>query len=189
MFLNLGCGSDTRGEVRIDKNPYSFGVNLIGDAHHLPMREDIVDDVFNRSNLEHLISPFLALKEMTRVSRNRVRVIVPNLHEWRRIMRALIFPDHEVPLNTLHFQGWDSRLFKLLVNQIEGLEIEKIGYGYFRKRMKWPSMLCGSKMIVKMRVNKCISVDAKIDTSVHPGSRILLGSRSANRGKSKQGKN
>ena len=154
MFLNLGCGDDKRGEVRIDFNPERIGLNILGDAHHLPIRKNVVDYVFNKSNLEHLISPFLALSEMKRVSKKRVRVIVPNVHNWRRIARALLFPDHGVPLNTRHLQGWDGRLFKLLVNQIQGLEIERIEWGYFRSRIKWPRMLCGSKMIVSMRVTE-----------------------------------
>jgi len=37
LKLNIGCGSDTWGDIRIDIDPKASAVNLIADAHYLPL--------------------------------------------------------------------------------------------------------------------------------------------------------
>ena len=152
MFLNLGCGADVLGNIRIDVNPHKKGVNLVADAHCIPLRDKIVDIILCKSVLEHLISPFKGLSEMKRVSKNKIFVVVPNVHHWRRIARGLLSPGHEINPETKHLQAWDRQAFKLLVNQIEDLEVVRIGWGYFNGSFCWPSMFFGSQMIVLMKV-------------------------------------
>lgn len=152
MFLNVGCGDDVRGKVRMDINPEKGGVNLIADAHRIPIRDNVFDYVFCKSSLEHLISPFKGLSEMARVSREFVRVIIPNVYNWRRIMRTLLSPLYSVRETTKHLQAWDGKAFKHLIHQIKGLVLVNIEWEYFRSFIKQPSMLFGLKMIVTMRV-------------------------------------
>ena len=152
MFLNLGCGDDFRGDIRIDINPNKKGVNLVADAHCIPLRDKIVDGILCKSVLEHLLNPFKGLLEMQRVSKNNILVIVPNVHHWRRIARGLLSPGHEINPLTKHLQAWDGQAFKLLVNQIDDLEVVCIEWGYFNGVVSWPSMFFGSQMIVELRV-------------------------------------
>lgn len=152
MFLNLGCGDDFRGNIRIDINPSKKGLNLVADAHCIPLRDKIFDVVFCKSVLEHLISPFKGLSEMKRVSKKRIFVVVPNVYHWRRITRGLLSPGHEINPGTRHLQAWDGQAFKLLVNQIEDLKVVCIWWGYFYGSVSWPSMFFGSQMIIEMKV-------------------------------------
>ena len=152
LFLNVGCGDDSKGDIRIDVNPNRKGLNIIGDAQCIPLRDKICEFVKCKSVLEHLKSPFKGLSEMQRVSKNNILVIVPNLFHWRRIARCLMSPLHEIRQNTKHLQAWDSQAFKLLVNQIENLEVIYIHWGYFNGSFCWPSMFFGSQMIVLMKV-------------------------------------
>lgn len=153
VSLNLGCGEDKRGEIRIDKNSDRKGLNLISDAHYLPIRDRVINYVFCKSVLEHLKNPFKGLSEMKRISKNRIIVIVPNVHHWNRIVRGLINPYHLINRKTLHLQAWDGIAFKLLVNQVKGLEIFFIGWEDFNGRMSKPSLLFGKNMKVGMRVS------------------------------------
>ena len=150
VFLNLGCGSDMHGEIRIDINPDRPGLNLIGDAHHLPIRDKVINHVFCKSVLEHLKSSFKGLSEMKRISKNRITVIIPNVYHWNRIMRNLIVPRAPINRETVHFQSWDAKAFKFLVNQVRGLKIVSIRWGVFKRRIHRPSMFFGQKMIVEM---------------------------------------
>ena len=153
VLLNLGCGSDMRGEIRIDKNPDRKGVNLIADAHYLPIRDRVINHVFCKSVLEHLKNCFKGLSEMKRISKNRITVIVPNVYHWNRIIRSLIVPYHPINRETMHLQAWDVKAFKFLVGQVRGLKIVSIRWGYFNGRIHRPSMFFGRKMIVGMRVS------------------------------------
>lgn len=152
MFLNLGCGNDSRGDIRIDINPERKGLNIIADAHCIPLRDNVFDCVFCKSTLEHLKSPIKGLSEMKRVSNEKILIVVPNVHHWRRIRREFLKPNHDINMDTTHLQAWDGHVFKLLVNQIGDLAVESIGWGYFNGSMRWPSFFFGSNMIVKLRV-------------------------------------
>lgn len=148
----MGCGADERGDVRMDFNEEKRGLNLIGDAQFIPLRTGVFGCVLCRSVLEHVQSPFKALSEMARVSRGWIKVTVPNVHRWARIRKLLLNPLSGVNPDTRHFQAWDGRAFKLLVNQIDGLKIEGISWAVFRGILRRPSILFGRDMIVKMRV-------------------------------------
>ncbi len=114
MNLNLGCGNDKRGSIRIDINPDKEGVNLVADAHYLPIRKKVVNVTLCKSVLEHVESPIKAMLEMKRVTRNEIIIVVPNILNIRRIMRGLLFPLHKVSPRTFHLQIWDAKLMKHL---------------------------------------------------------------------------
>lgn len=156
MILNLGCGSDMRGEVRIDKNPERVGANLIADVQFIPLRDKIVKIVYASSVMEHLESAFRGLGEMVRVARERIIVIVPNVHNIRRIGKALRDPLAPVGKGTLHFQGWDTIEFKHLVDQVEGVEICRFGWRSSRlaraHKLRFNHPLFLSHMVVEMKI-------------------------------------
>ena len=154
ITLNLGCGDDKRGEVRIDMNPERKGLNLIADIHSIPLRTSVFDGVFCDSVFEHVMSPFKVLSEMARVSKKRIRVIVPNVHRLMRIKITWLNPLREVNKNTKHLQIWDAIAFKLLVHQVGGLRVLGIYWDRFPGALRRPSILFGKQMIVDMRVQK-----------------------------------
>ena len=146
-----------RGEVRIDKNPERTGANLIADAHFIPLRDKIVKIVYAHSVIEHLESAFRGLLEMVRVARERIIVIVPNVHNFGRIWKTLRAPLAPVNKGTLHFQGWDTIEFKHLVDQVEGLEIIRFGWVSSQlvrvQKLRFKNPLLSRNMVVDMRVS------------------------------------
>lgn len=122
--LNLGCGNDLRGDIRIDLKPdISTALNLVADAHYLPLREKVIGSTLCKSVLEHVESPIKAILEMKRVTRNEIIIVVPNVINIMRIMRGLLFPMYKVSTLTRHLQGWDMRIMKHLAH-MTGLKIE-----------------------------------------------------------------
>jgi len=84
MTINIGCGSDTWGNIRLDyaKKPKEYyltgesSVNLIADAQHLPFMNKCFSELRASHVLEHIRNWKKALKEWCRVS-VKVRIKVP----------------------------------------------------------------------------------------------------------------
>jgi hypothetical protein len=83
--INVGCGSDTWGDIRIDysrkpKEYYLHGAkssaNLIADAQYLPFRNKCFSELKASHVLEHVKNWKKALAEWCRVS-NKVNIIFP----------------------------------------------------------------------------------------------------------------
>lgn len=130
---------------------------MIADAHSLPLRDKIVDGTLCDSVLEHLENPYKGLLEMTRVSKSKLRIKIPNVYYFKRIGRALKNPNYKVPFGVLHLQAWDLLAIKRLVKQIKNLDIIKLEwvdfmfkfYGFTISR---PSLFFGWNMLVTMGV-------------------------------------
>ncbi len=150
--LNIGCGSDTWGDIRIDINPNAIGATRIADAHDLSfLHNESIAEIRCQEVLEHVENPSQVLREMKRVLKDNgvIRLSVPNLYEWRRILwdirnpkklHSKLIKDHENKQSwDLHKQGWDSILFHVLCDQV-GLEIKDVEYfslGDRKKRQLW----------------------------------------------------
>ena len=90
MILDIGCGEEYQGDVNLDLfmydsphtiqciNPKYIPCFINGDAQHLPIRDNVFNIVYSKHVIEHLDYPLDALKEMNRVSNNKIIVIVPN---------------------------------------------------------------------------------------------------------------
>jgi len=92
MILNVGCGSDSRGDVRLDIQK-TEAANILADAQFLPFRSKVFDFVFSLSVLEHIPSWSQALQEILRVSRGRVLLEVPLNSDLRKTeFLRLLFP-------------------------------------------------------------------------------------------------
>ena len=73
ITLNVGCGGDEWGDVRVDlayrtQTDVPSRLNLRADAHHLPFRDRAFEVTKCWHILEHLKDPHLALREINRVS-------------------------------------------------------------------------------------------------------------------------
>lgn len=130
--LNLGCGHDKRGEIRMDYKASKTAINVIGDAHHLPFRDKSISKTLCNCVLEHVLSPFKVLREMKRVTDGSIIIMVPNLTHIGRIIRTIINPRYQIDHETTHFQGWDSKELRHLVHFV-GMKIKSVRWGGYSK--------------------------------------------------------
>jgi len=66
LVLNLGCGKQAYGDVRVDL--YRGKANLLAHVEKsLPFKNDVFDEVYSRHLFEHLRNPSSVLAEMVRV--------------------------------------------------------------------------------------------------------------------------
>jgi predicted SAM-dependent methyltransferase len=144
LTLNVGCGGRPEdkacylGDVRIDIIRFP-SVTTCMSAENLGFIDNVFDEVYCFEVLEHLISPFNALKEIHRVIKpnGRVVVTVPNVWYWRRIYHAI--RRKKIHASTDHKQAWDIQELINLVSQI-GLKIKKYGWidwYHERRKLKW----------------------------------------------------
>jgi SAM-dependent methyltransferase len=113
MRLDVGCGNSPTGNVNVDlypaASPHHGGPlntkaipNFIQcDALHLPFRENTFDEVYASHVLEHFKNPAMLLKEMLRVSKDLVTIIVPH-----RVCRKTWFRYSQDP--EIHQQFFDG---------------------------------------------------------------------------------
>ncbi|MFA6447466.1 MAG: class I SAM-dependent methyltransferase [Patescibacteria group bacterium] len=97
-ILEIGSGDEAISEaaIKLDLEPY-FGVNLVGDAHALPLRNDCIGFVWLGGVLEHIAAPTRAIKEIYRVLRTDGYVYI------------------ETPfLQTVHAEPFDYQRFTLI---------------------------------------------------------------------------
>ncbi|MEM3871083.1 MAG: methyltransferase domain-containing protein [Nitrososphaeria archaeon] len=87
--LNVGCGSDPWGDVRVDV-AFSFVTacfrpTVLADAHYLPFKDNVFKVAKASHVLEHMKDPFKVLEEILRVTTNELILKFPT--EWD------VFPD------------------------------------------------------------------------------------------------
>lgn len=85
LILNLGCGNQKYGDVRVDIHKTST-VNIVADLEtSLPFRDEIFDIVYSRCVFEHLRNPSIFLREIIHVLKKRgtVQLITDNAAFWR----------------------------------------------------------------------------------------------------------
>lgn len=86
MNLNVGCGDDPWGDVRVDVVRYSFRrrkqttANVLADIQHLPFRDKTFVNTRCFHVLEHVRNPVAALREVERVSNGEIVIRVPIWH-------------------------------------------------------------------------------------------------------------
>lgn len=102
---------------------------MIADAHSLPFKDESFSHVICTEVLEHLDSPFKALKEIFRVLTENgvVFLTIPNLTEIRRILLIARNPFRVHCKETTHKQGWDAIEFNHMVRQV-GLRILQLDW-------------------------------------------------------------
>lgn len=98
MKLDVGCGHLYEGDVNVDlfikATPHRSGdqrkcndiplnakkiPNLIrADACHLPFKNNFFEDVYSKDTIEHVVNPFLMLRELIRVAKDCIVIIAPH---------------------------------------------------------------------------------------------------------------
>lgn len=74
--LNVGCGWDWNGNVRVDVCQGSTSKNLVADARRLPFTDCSFDNVLGLSFLHHIKDFGTAVREMVRVARPSGRILL-----------------------------------------------------------------------------------------------------------------
>ena len=86
LKLDVGCRILPMGDVNVDLDfrgrPFRILNPVKADANHLPFKDNVFDVVYSRHFLEHVPDPLNVLKEMIRVSKSEVHIIVPHRF-WR----------------------------------------------------------------------------------------------------------
>ena len=171
LKLNIGCGNDTDGDVRLNITPTDTS-NIIADAHYLPLRAAF-NEIKCFNVMEHLPSPIRALEEMRRVCETGfISIQVPNLLELRRFLSTIKNPLRRVKKDTNHLQGWDATEMKHLIRSVGGIRILSITWKGEGKKEKFnwlngilkrvlPPSLYYKEMLVNLasicpNANKCV---------------------------------
>jgi len=99
LILDVGCGGrKIAGDAKnwvigLDVNPGS-GIDVVGDAHCLPFRDDTFDAIVCVEVLEHLQHPHTAVAELYRISKPGAKVLV---------CAPFYFPPHLIPIDYFRF--------------------------------------------------------------------------------------
>ncbi len=142
--LDLGCG-DSRysryfpNRIGLDHSMQE-GVNIVGDAHHLPFSSSSFSMILTTEMLEHVHDPQQVIDEIERVLRPGGKVILTT---------RFVFPIHEAPLDFYRFtkyglahlfRKWGEIEIRPETNPFEGI-------GVLFQRMAYQSDFRGSKLI------------------------------------------
>jgi hypothetical protein len=84
-ILNLGCGANPCGftgpqVTHFDIDRWRYPRMVVGDAHHLPFRDNAFSSTVCGDVFEHLLHPDVCLREMRRVS---PKIVLTVFEEWR----------------------------------------------------------------------------------------------------------
>ena len=94
MTLDIGCGRTPKGNVNVDLyQGFEHREKVIiikADAQHLPFKSNVFDKVSSYEVIEHLENPLTLLREMHRVSRDRIMITTPNAFNVNNILRLFI---------------------------------------------------------------------------------------------------
>jgi ubiquinone/menaquinone biosynthesis C-methylase UbiE len=122
--LNVGCGRDLWGEVRLDiiRTPTT---TIVGDAQHLPFKDKSFCITKASHVLEHLENPIDALNELIRVTTNKMIIKFPTRADWKPVALMEL-----LSLNVKYFIfTFRPRLHKWIINpKIVAWLLEKSGY-------------------------------------------------------------
>lgn len=81
MNLNVGCGLDEWGDIRLDIDKFRYRhkvkLNIRGDAQNLPFRDKVFQKTLASHLLEHLPNWKKAIQEWCRVTAKEIEIIIP----------------------------------------------------------------------------------------------------------------
>ncbi len=108
LTLDIGCGHVAYQKyfpnyIGFDIQP-GLKVDVVGDAHNLPFKDEKFDNILCTEVLEHLHSPEIAISEMKRVLKKGGKLILTT---------RFIFPLHDIPNDYYRFTKYGLKyLFK-----------------------------------------------------------------------------
>jgi hypothetical protein len=96
LTLNVGCGIDPWGDVRVDVSCSFIDLackpDVLADAHALPFRDGVFSKVKSHHVLEHLKYPAIALNELTRVATHELLISFPTEADVFPFIASVLFP-------------------------------------------------------------------------------------------------
>lgn len=130
LSLDVGCGADPKGDVNIDAfpkdrkqdhrewNPKDVKNFIVADGHKLPFLDGVFDVVYSSHTLEHTHTPFSVLKEMYRVSKDKVVLKIPS--------------EMDTDQTKTHLFTWNCLTFKNLLSML----FDDVEVGYTNRRCR-----------------------------------------------------
>ena len=137
MKINAGCEHrPSKDSLNIDISSNSKA-DLIADIEVMPIRDNVIEEIYCMAVFEHLESPIRVLREFKRVIRKKglIKIGVPNIHIIDRIAWNL-----KDPLNfrstdpTDNVAGFDP---KILNNIFTLTGFKSVKYEYFTDPYFW----------------------------------------------------
>jgi len=111
LILDLGSGIKKYHEklsgkniIHLDINKNAFHIEINSDAHKLPFKDKSFDIVFCKHTLEHCISPLEVLKELKRICKKKIIIVIPNKD----------FHKHDIE-DITHLYSWNYNTFYQLL--------------------------------------------------------------------------
>ena len=182
-ILDVGCGDNPRGDVNLDLFFYVRCENfVIGEAHHLPFKTSVFENVYSKHCLEHLESPLQFFKEAKRVLKDggALECIYPtdtkltkktihnllNLH-WSSAFKwkTKLTGKEKINYGGHKWQLPDDRVLKLLLKaDFEKVNFQKIDFPSIRidkdaKKRTWKIFL--NKYLPKWQIETKFRAKAK----------------------------
>ncbi|MDH5635037.1 MAG: class I SAM-dependent methyltransferase [Candidatus Bathyarchaeota archaeon] len=122
--LDVGCGANPVGDVNVDlyvgKSEHRAGLLIQSEtpnfvlcaAEHLPFKGNTFEKVFSKDTLEHVgtkpqktnPAPYLAFKEMVRVSKRTVEIFVPHRFSLSNCEKRFWIRQHNAFFNLRWFE-------------------------------------------------------------------------------------
>ena len=132
MILNIGCGNNTYGDIRIDINPNSAATDIYDVDKGLQLSDNIIDEIYERNILEHLRNVGFHLDECYRVLKQggKITVITDNAE----CQRYYTFGTHTGRYERLHPGDHHFSIFtkKHLQNHFEKAGFKDINIQYIK---------------------------------------------------------
>jgi len=132
LVLDVGCGDRPKGNVNLDLskgktsglqgfrgkiNPSSTLNFVQGTVYNLPFRDNAFNKVLCHHLLEHLEEPKQAVKELVRVSKNSVEIIVP--YKWHELIQNWFLPSRRQWASEHHLRNYGKKDFELLFSDMK----------------------------------------------------------------------
>lgn len=118
--LNVGCGSDQWGDVRMDIGcdflDFRFKPTILADAHYLPFKNGAFKKAKSSHVLEHLEYPFKALNELTRVTQEEIILRFPTQKDVWPLVISQAFPFPNISSLKMAYQTRKRRLHLWVIN-------------------------------------------------------------------------
>jgi len=133
QILDVGCGDRPKGTINLDLckgesedlqgyrgkvNPKNIPNFVQGSIYFLPFKDEAVDIVLCHHTVEHLDNPEEAIKELLRVSRNYVEIVVP--FRYHEIIQNWFWPTRKRWMKKHHKWNFDKRMLRNLFNSFKG---------------------------------------------------------------------
>lgn len=106
---------------------------IVGDAMHLPIKDESFDIIVCREVIEHVIDPAVILQETRRVMRGKAIISTPNLLHFGRLIRSIFWMlrkkgESKIPSGHLRQYTYDG--FRKVLSK-NGFEIRRMRGTYF----------------------------------------------------------